>query len=306
MTRILSYNILVGGTKRTEKLARIIASAQPDIVGLVEATDAEVIETLAEQLGMMHVSISGRGKHSRDWQVALLSRYPILETKVHTYPAIFTRRHLLEVTVEEPDGNPLTFFVVHLTADFFSGPAGNIKRRGEVQKALAIMREKRGTAHLFMGDFNSVAPGEPVYGSKLIRYMMHEREKYYQQMAAMPNYHPAPRQESVFRSFILQPILRTLIYSRPLSALLDRISPRYAQSGIDLLQREGYVDCFRTINPRTPGFTCPAGALAGRIDFIFASPELASRLTHSDVVSTGNGVRGEEASDHLPVLAEFR
>ncbi len=305
MTRILSYNILVGGTKRAEKLARIIDSAQADIVGLVEATDAGVVETLAEQLGL-HMSISGRGKHNRDWQVALLSRYPILATKVHTYPDIFTRRHLLEVTVEEPDGNALTLFVVHLTADFFSGQAGNIKRRAEVQKALAIMSAKRGTPHLFMGDFNSVAPGEPVHGSKLMRYMMREREKYYQQLAAMPNYHPAPNQESIFRSFILLPILRALIYSRPLSALLDRLSPRYAQGGIDLLQREGYVDCFRTINPRAPGFTCPAGALAGRIDFIFASPELASRLTFSDVISEGNGVRGEEASDHLPVLAEFR
>ncbi len=45
MTTIVSYNILAGGynvrnnsTRRTEQLAAIIRSAQPDIVGLVEAT----------------------------------------------------------------------------------------------------------------------------------------------------------------------------------------------------------------------------------------------------------------------------
>ena len=58
-------------------------------------------------------------------------------------------------------------------------------------------------------------------------------------------------------------------------------------------------------NPNDPGFTCPAASLAGRIDYIFASPELAERLSESYVVTEGNGIRGDEASDHLPVVAEF-
>ena len=58
-------------------------------------------------------------------------------------------------------------------------------------------------------------------------------------------------------------------------------------------------------NPNDPGFTCPAGSLAGRIDYIFSSPELAERLSVCSTVTEGNGSRGEEASDHLPVFAEF-
>ncbi len=72
-----------------------------------------------------------------------------------------------------------------------------------------------------------------------------------------------------------------------------------------MLRRAGYVDSFRRLNPRAWGFTCPAKAPAGRIDYIFASPELARRLSTCHVVTGANGVYGDQASDHLPVLAEF-
>jgi hypothetical protein len=72
-----------------------------------------------------------------------------------------------------------------------------------------------------------------------------------------------------------------------------------------LIYKAGYVDCFRRMNPHAWGFTCPARAPAGRIDFIFASPELASHLSACEVLTEGNGLRGEVASDHLPVIADF-
>lgn len=304
MTRVLSYNILIGGSKRIEKLARLIESANTDIIGLVEATDSLVVETLAQRLHM-HYAMSGRGKNDRDWQVALLSRFPIIATKVHTYPKIMTRRHILETTVEEPDGTQITAFVVHLTADFYNGAAANRKRRGEIQLALSLMAQKSGTPHLIMGDFNSIAPHEPVYGSKLLRYQLHEREKYYQRIAAVSNFQVHHKTEMTLRSYILRPMVRFVLTNSILCTVIDKVGARYAQGGFDQLQSAGYIDCFRTMNPNALGFTCPSSALAGRIDFIFASPELAARLTASDVIAEGNGVRGEEASDHLPVIADF-
>ncbi|TME59276.1 MAG: endonuclease/exonuclease/phosphatase family protein, partial [Chloroflexi bacterium] len=73
MTRILSYNILVGATRRVDPLTRMIQAAQPDVVGLVEATNPRVIEELARRLDMQHV-MSANARHLQDWQVALLSR----------------------------------------------------------------------------------------------------------------------------------------------------------------------------------------------------------------------------------------
>ena len=66
MTRILSYNILVGGTRRVEQLTTVIRAADPDVVGLAEATDPKVVEELASRLGMQF-RLSGYGKGARDW-----------------------------------------------------------------------------------------------------------------------------------------------------------------------------------------------------------------------------------------------
>lgn len=112
MTRILSYNILAGGTHRIEQLTRIIRSSSSDVVGLVEAKDERVVKELAERLGMQYC-LSGRA----NGQAAVLSRLPICNVKIHTN-AIITKQPLLEVCVEESEGQSLTVFVTHLTADF--------------------------------------------------------------------------------------------------------------------------------------------------------------------------------------------
>jgi exonuclease III len=104
----------------------------------------------------------------------------------------------------------------------------------------------------------------------------------------------------------LNPLLRVIPRSKTLSALFDEAGSLYAPRGsISMLRKAGYVDCFRHLNANAQGFTCPASAPAGRIDYIFASPELVERLSGCSVVAEGNGLRGDEASDHLPVVAEF-
>jgi exonuclease III len=49
-----------------------------------------------------------------------------------------------------------------------------------------------------------------------------------------------------------------------------------------------------------------AAAPVARIDFIFASPELAPRLQGCEIVREGGGVLAMEASDHLAVYTDFR
>src|SRR6266702_2785242 len=99
MMRILTYNILVGGTERLEQLTTLIRSTRPDVVGLVEATDADVVVELAKRLNMQF-RLTGEGTQKSDWHVALLSRLPIIESIIHRRPETFTRRHFLEVTIE--------------------------------------------------------------------------------------------------------------------------------------------------------------------------------------------------------------
>jgi len=167
MTRILSYNILVGGTRRIDHITNIIRAANPDIAGLVEATNPRVVKELAERLGMQY-RMSGSPTHTSDWQVAVLSRLPIAHAHTHVRPGILTKP-LLEVRVEEKDGHKLTVFVTHLAAAFSQGRGGDGIRRKEAQEILRIIASKQGTPHLLMGDFNALAPGDRLKASILLR-----------------------------------------------------------------------------------------------------------------------------------------
>jgi len=303
MTRILSYNILVGGKRRVDQLTKIISSAQPDIVGLVEANNPRVVEEIAQSLGMQY-RMSGSYRQADNWQNALLSRLPITETHVHNHSAIL-KRPILEACIEEEDGRKLTVFIAHLTTAFYKSRGGDGQRQHEVQEILRIMASKRGTPHLLMGDFNAIAPGDHLKASALLRYLLkmdHLSRRNPHQDSGYPNL------DSVVpgRLRFLYPFLETITHSKVLCALLDKTGSVYTSRGsIRMLRKAGYIDCFRLNNPKDPGFTCPAGSLAGRIDYIFASPELAERLSESYVVTEGNGIRGDEASDHLPIVAEF-
>lgn len=303
--RILSYNILLGATRRLEPLSNLIASTQADIIGLVEATNPYIVEELAKRLHM-DFRITGRGTRPREWHLAVLSRYPILHTHIHTHPETLVRKHMLEVCIEVPNIGPLTVFVVHLTADFLHGNKGNRLRRRETETVLSIMHAKQGTPHLLMGDFNTIAPGDKLLASHMLAHLVKENQRYYDRLhLGYPSYLRKRGIHATLRRLSMR-IIATIMLSSTLSKkVLDIISPSFAKGGIDLLKQAGYVDSFRHIHPRSLGFTCPAAVPSGRIDYIFASPEMAPLLANCDIVLSGNGTYAEQASDHIPVMADF-
>ncbi len=303
--RILSYNILLGATRRLHPLSNLIASTQADIIGLVEATDPHIVEELAKGLNM-DFRITGRGKRPHDWHIAVLSRYPILHTHVHTHPETLVRKHMLEVCIEVPTIGPLTVFVVHLTADFFRGNKGNRLRRQETETILSVMQAKRGTPHLLMGDFNTIAPGDKLLASRMLAHLVRENQQYYDRLhLGYPSYLRKRGVLATLQRLGLRTIAAIFLSSSLSKKVLNIISPSFAKGGIDLIKQAGYVDSFRRIHPRSLGFTCLAEAPSGRIDYIFASPEMAPLLTNCDIVLSGNGTYAEQASDHIPVVADF-
>lgn len=70
----------------------------------------------------------------------------------------------------------------------------------------------------------------------------------------------------------------------------------------DILSK-GFVDCYRSMHPETPGYTVPTKLPTIRLDYIFANQILYSGLTACDIVQ--NLPESHEASDHYPLLAEF-
>lgn len=303
MTRILSYNILVGATRRINQVELMIRSVNPDVVGLVEATDPRVVEELARRLEMQCV-MSGAAAHERDWQIALLSRLPIVDWQVHRRPDVLSKP-VLEATVQEPEGRRITVFVTHHAAAFSERRAGDHIRRREARELLRLMASKQGEAHLAMGDFNNIGPGDAFQASALLGYLV-RMEQLHQGAPGAAVGHPYLDFVVPASLRLFDPLLRAIPRNRLLRSLFDRAASLYAPRGsIALLRAAGYVDCFRAENPGVKGFTCPAAAPAGRIDYIFASPEIAADLSACSVVTAGEGVNGADASDHLPVIADF-
>lgn len=88
----------------------------------------------------------------------------------------------------------------------------------------------------------------------------------------------------------------------PESLVSSRAFP--SRQVIPLLLEASYVDCYRILHPNEPGYTfgLPESSWL-RLDYIFASFELAQRLITCDVVSDSKAI---DASDHVPVWATFR
>lgn len=302
MTRILSYNILVGGTGRIDYIERMIRTAEPDVVGLVEATDREIVKELAWRLGMEYRT-NALPERPDKTSIALLSRLPIVRCEVHARPGLLARP-LLEVGLQEEHGEKLTVFATHLMAAFARGRGGDSPRRKEVREILHILRANHGP-HVLIGDFNALAPGDKLKASVLLRYLTQMDQRWKENPQGSYG-HPSLNFVVPRGLRFLNPLLYLVPRSQLFSRLFDEAGSLYVPRGsIGLLRAAGYVDCFRYVNPRAWGFTCPAAAPAGRIDYIFANPLLATRLSACKVISEDDGMPGSDASDHLPIMAEF-
>src|SRR3982750_1435139 len=151
--RIASYNILDGGEGRADPLAEVILAQRADVVALVEADNAAVLERIAHRLSMDFVHAPGE-KHAS----ALLTRWTLRDSVNHAALSGKLSKSLLEATVIDPAGTEWTIGVVHLKAHALD--ADETRREKELKFVLerfaAHRREKR--PHILCGDFNANAP----------------------------------------------------------------------------------------------------------------------------------------------------
>lgn len=156
LLRILSYNILRGGTGRERQLAAVINEHAPDVAVLQEATRPEVVARLAAATGMV-ASGAARGR-----SLAFMSRVAIHEYR--WVRPLFSQHAFLEIV---PRGLDVRIFGVHLSAVH---SAWTERRRVRELRAMlqAIIRHDE-THHVVIGDFNTIAPDERFDESKLPR-----------------------------------------------------------------------------------------------------------------------------------------
>jgi endonuclease/exonuclease/phosphatase family metal-dependent hydrolase len=145
--KLLNYNIRYGGLGRVEDLAAVIKRSEPDLVVFQEATQPGVIEQLAKKTDMKYWDARP------GYSLAFISRVEIASHE--WYRPIGVRRPFLEIA---PAGIDLRIFGLHLSAIHSNWTEG--RRVRELRAVLKEIEQHRGSFHVLVGDFNTLAPGE--------------------------------------------------------------------------------------------------------------------------------------------------
>ncbi len=322
--RVLTYNILLGASRREELVSDVIARADADVVALQEAQDVRLVHAVADRLGM--TAFVGRASDGGALNVAILTRLPVRRHRNHRHPESMLRSHL-EVEVETTVGGGETVGVhcVHLAARFGERANGEARRMRELSCVLDDISKRKHVPHLIVGDFNAVAPGDSVAATLFFRRMAELRRarlvvrRTDGMVGPRLGHDPGDELDDAWLRAGIDPrldvgipqlpaIVGPLTALIPTSDRLDKVMARRIErwSVAHLLEHD-YIDCYRRLHPRARGFTCATWCPAARIDYIFASPDLAGALTGCDVGGSRSlpdpDVR--VASDHLPVVADF-
>jgi endonuclease/exonuclease/phosphatase family metal-dependent hydrolase len=319
--RLLTYNILLGAERRQERITRVLKHSRADLIALQEVRDDGLIARLGEALGMTHV----RGEPSDGGPVglAVLSRLPIVDHANRCHPGML-RSHL-QVTVEPRPGTRWRVHVVHLAARFGERNKGEARRLHEVDSVLADIAQQPPLPHILVGDFNSLTPGDDLEATRFLRRMAALRrarllvrqadgwmapaggdgaERDLDERWLAHGIDPSLQVGIPVLPSVVGPLTALVPESRRLDRLLGSMVERWA---VPRLLEEGYVDCFRRLHPRAHGYTCATWLPAARIDYVFASSDLAHQVLSCEVLGGRGHAAGEitTASDHFPLAAEI-
>jgi exodeoxyribonuclease III len=147
--RLLTYNIKNGGTGREAFLVATIAACAPDLVLFQEASRTDVIEQLASATGMAQCATFRRQS------LGFMSRTPVDQYEWHR--PRFSRYAFLEIVMM---GGTVRFFGVHLSA--LHAAWTERRRVFEVRALLKGIAQHQHGFHALAGDFNTLAPNEPL------------------------------------------------------------------------------------------------------------------------------------------------
>lgn len=156
--RVATYNIHFGGVGRAHFISDVLSAMAVDTVVITEASDPNVIKTIADNLKMDYVLATGRKT-----SLAVVTRLRIISWDVFEPDEI--KRPLLKATLQVSEQFHITLYGLHLQPHFFRR---NEKHRvRSLEHYLDYICEQDATPHLLLGDFNAIAPGDRIEKERL-------------------------------------------------------------------------------------------------------------------------------------------
>jgi len=324
--RIATYNILLGGEQRRELVANVLRRIDADVVALQEVREVDYVRDLAADLGM-EIFLGEPSDPDSPMHTAILTRLPVRAWRNRRHHGRMLRSHLhCDI---ETGGAVLPLVGVHclhLAARFGDRNKGEARRIREIGAVLTDIADEPPLPHMLIGDFNALSPGDDILATSFFRRMNDLRRAGLLVVGSNGILTPlAPqvgdgngladrwRRAGVDPRLLggipaLPRVVAPLTVGLPVSRAMDRFLGRLIERWtIERLLKEGYVDCYRDVHPRARGLTCATWQLSARVDYVFATPDLATRVVGADVVGgrTWPDPDAAVASDHYPVVADF-
>jgi exodeoxyribonuclease-3 len=161
--RIMTWNLHLSRLgemeimQRLPLIAQVIRDQRPDVLAVQEAPDWHTFAPFVMQdLGMdLRFAAHHDGFHLA---VVFQKSLQVREARTITYPA--QAKPVPMVTVAGRDATPLTICSVHLRHG--RGIAEEARRTREVERLLQVLQPRAGTPQVLAGDFNALAPGDPI------------------------------------------------------------------------------------------------------------------------------------------------
>ncbi|HVC41473.1 MAG TPA: endonuclease/exonuclease/phosphatase family protein [Candidatus Saccharimonadales bacterium] len=325
--RVATYNILLGGERRLDLVRHVLRRLDADIVALQEVREVDRIEDLARRLGM-EMLLGEPSDPASPMHTAILTRLPVRAWRNRRHHGRMLRSHLhCDVETGGHAFPVIGVHCLHLAARFGDRNKGEARRIREIGAVLTDIADEPALPHMLIGDFNALSPGDDILATSFFRRMNDLRRAGL--LVAGPNgiltaLTPGTNGESSgladrWRRAGVDPrllggipalprVVSPLTVGLPVSRAMDRFLGRMIERWtIERLRKEGYVDCYRQVHPRARGLTCATWQLSARVDYIFATDDLAAHVLGADVVGgrTWPDPDAAVASDHYPVLAEF-
>ena len=324
--RVATYNILLGGARREQLVSNVVARIDADVVCMEEVCNLDFVRELAGRLGMQAL-IGEPSEPKPSCHIAILTRRRVRSWHNRQHVGHMLRSHLqCEIETGWSDMPVIGVHCVHLAARFGERNKGEARRMRELTAVLEGIAERPPLPHIVAGDFNSVSPGDEVLATSFFRTYNELRrlgllvsQPDGLLVPAQRTEENADRLDAAWRAAGIDPrleggipqlprIVGPLTANIPVNPAIDRLMSRFIERWtVERMLRNGYVDSFRRVHPRAHGLTVATWTPAARVDYIFATPDLARRLVMSEVVGDRRWPDADalHASDHFPVVADF-
>ena len=325
--RVATYNILLGGERRRELVLNVLRRIDADVIALQEVRELDRIRELADSLGM-DVLIGEPSDPDSVMHTAILTRMKVRTWRNRRHHGRMLRSHLhCEIETGGATVPVLGIHCLHLAARFGERNKGEARRIREIGAVLTDIENEPALPHVLMGDFNALSPGDDILATAFFRRMNVLRRAGLLVAGANGTLIPLvtaddgdPTEiEDRWRRAGVDPrllggipvlprVVSPLTIGIPVSRAMDRFLGRLIERWtVERLLSEGYVDCYRKVHPRARGLTCATWQLAARVDYVFATPDVASGVLSADVVGgrTWPDPDAASASDHFPLVTEF-